>query len=417
MEFFTYKGISEGRYVEGEIEALNSEEATFKIKAKKIIITTLAKSKKKPSKDINEKKVAKKKSSLNSGFFKKKITPQDVVVFSKQFATMIKAGLPILSVLTMLRDQLENPSLVEVIEDIRKSLEGGVTLSTCFNKFPEIFDNVYVNLIKAGEASGKLDIFLLKLVDSLEKKEKIKKKIKGALMYPGVMFSVAVIVTVFMLVKVVPVFAEMYGGMGIALPTPTAVILNASDFLRGTGGLIMLVSTISFFMAFKFITTKNVNVRYKWHGLLLKMPVFGDMILKSLIARIALIMGNLSAAGVNLLESLEIAKSVSNNDVVTKALENVKKGVFSGDTLTKLFLKEPIFPSTFSQLISVGEQTGSLDEMFTAVSNYYEEEFDTSVDNMSALIEPIMIVFMGTMIGGLMIAMYAPIFNVGAIVG
>ena len=147
------------------------------------------------------------------------------------------------------------------------------------------------------------------------------------------------------------------------------------------------------------------------------MPVFGDMILKSLIARIALIMGNLSSAGVNLLESLEIAKAVSNNDVVTLALENVKKGVFSGDTLTKLFLKEPVFPPTFSQLISVGEQTGNLDEMFTSVSNYYEEEFDTAVDNMSSLIEPIMIVFMGAMIGGLMIAMYSPIFNVGAIIG
>jgi type IV pilus assembly protein PilC len=147
------------------------------------------------------------------------------------------------------------------------------------------------------------------------------------------------------------------------------------------------------------------------------MPIFGDMILKSLIARVSLIMGNLSAAGVNLLESIEIAKSVSNNDVVTQALENVKKGVFSGDTLTKLFLKEPVFPATFSQLISVGEQTGNLDEMFNSVSAYYEEEFDTAVDNMSSLIEPIMIVFMGTMIGGLMIAMYSPIFNVGSIIG
>ena len=147
------------------------------------------------------------------------------------------------------------------------------------------------------------------------------------------------------------------------------------------------------------------------------MPIFGDMILKSLIARISLIMGNLSAAGVNLLESIEISKQVSNNDVVTQAVENVKKGVFSGDTLTKLFLKEPVFPPTFSQLISVGEQTGNLDEMFTSVSSYYEEEFDTSVENMSSMIEPIMIVFMGTMIGGLMIAMYSPIFNVGAIIG
>jgi len=258
---------------------------------------------------------------------------------------------------------------------------------------------------------------LLKLVDSLEKREKVKKKIKGALTYPVVMFSVAITVTVFMLIKVVPVFAKMYEGMGVALPTPTAVILKASEFMRGSGGLTLLICSIIFYIIFKYLTTKIPSIRYKWHNRVLHMPIFGPMILKSLLARVALIMGNLSAAGVNLLESIEIAKSVSNNDVVTQALENVKRGVFSGDTLTKLFLKEPVFPSTFSQLISVGEQTGNLDEMFNSVSAYYEEEFDTAVENMSSLIEPIMIVVMGTMIGGLMIAMYSPIFNVGSIIG
>jgi type IV pilus assembly protein PilC len=187
--------------------------------------------------------------------------------------------------------------------------------------------------------------------------------------------------------------------------------------MRGRGGLTLFIVILVFYFSFKYLTNNIPKVRYWWHGRVLKMPVFGDMILKSLIARVSLIMGNLSSAGVNLLESLEIAKQVSNNDVVTLAIENVKKGVFSGDTLTKLFLKEPTFPPTFSQLISVGEQTGNLDEMFNSVSSYYEEEFDTAVDNMASLIEPIMIVFMGTMIGGLMIAMYSPIFNVGSIIG
>ena len=411
MEFYTYKGISAGKYIEGEIEALNQEEASHKLKNDKVIITNLVRSKKKKV----EKKDKKKSASFSFG--KKKIKPADVVIFSKQFATMVKAGLPILNVLIMLRDQTENPSLKEIIEDIRKSLEGGVTLSKCFNKYPNVFDNIYVNLIKAGEASGKLDVFLMKLVTSLEKTEKVKKKIKGALMYPMVMFSTAMIVMVFMLIKVVPVFANMYDGMGIPLPTPTRVIMNASDFMRGSGGLtLLLVLTVSY-VVFKYLTTKNEKIKFWWHGKVLKMPIFGEMILKSMLARISLIMGNLSAAGVNLLESIEIAKSISTNVVISNALENVKKGVFSGDTLTKLFLKEPLFPPTFSQLISVGEQTGSLDEMFTSVSNYYEEEFDTAVDNMSTLIEPIMIVFMGTMIGGLMIAMYSPIFNVGALIG
>ena len=236
-------------------------------------------------------------------------------------------------------------------------------------------------------------------------------------MYPSIMFTVAITVSAFMLIKVVPVFANMYDGMGIALPKPTAVIMGMSDFLRGTGGLLLLLSIVGGYGIFKYLTTKNEAIKYKWHKQVLKLPVFGDLILKSMLAQISLIMGNLSAAGVNLLESIEIAKSVSKNVVITEALENVKKGVFSGDTLTKLFLKEPLFPPTFSQLISVGEQTGQLDEMFNSVAIYYEAEFDTAVDNMSSLIEPIMIVFMGIMIGGLMIAMYSPIFNVGALIG
>ena len=412
MEAFTYKGISDGKYVDGEIEALNLDEASHKLKEQKIIITNIARSSKKKSGEKD-----KKKGKGLSLFGKKKAKVEDVLMFSKQFATMVKAGLPILQVLGMLRDQIESPAMKDVIEDIRKSLEGGVTLSKCFEKYPELFDNIYVNLIKAGEASGKLDVFLLKIVESLEKKEKIKKKIKGALMYPSIMFSVAITVSAFMLIKVVPVFAKMYDGMGIKLPAATATIMAMSDFLRGTGGLILLLSLITFFVAFKYLTAKNEKIRYAWHKRILKLPIFGEMILKSMLARVSLIMGNLSAAGVNLLESLEIAKSVSSNMVVLESLENVKKGVFSGDTLTKLFLKDPLFPPTFGQLISVGEQTGQLDEMFNSVAKYYEEEFDTVVDNLSSLIEPIMIVFMGIMIGGLMIAMYSPIFNVGALIG
>ena len=412
MEAYTYKGISDGKYVDGEIEALNVDEASHKLKEQKIIITNIVRASKKKKSEDKEKK----KGKSSSLFGKKKAKVEDVLIFSKQFATMVKAGLPILQVLGMLRDQLESPAMKDVVEDIRKSLEGGVTLSKCFEKYPELFDNVYVNLIKAGEASGKLDVFLLKIVDSLEKKENIKKKIKSALMYPSIMFSVAIIVSAFMLIKVVPVFAKMYDGMGIQLPAATATIMSMSDFLRGAGGKILFFGLIGFVVVFRYLTAKNEKIRYAWHKQVLKLPIFGDMILKSMLARISLIMGNLSAAGVNLLESLEISKSVSTNLVVLESLENVKKGVFSGDTLTKLFLKDPLFPPTFSQLISVGEQTGQLDEMFNSVAKYYEAEFDTTVDNLSSLIEPIMIVFMGLMIGGLMIAMYSPIFNVGALI-
>ena len=198
-ETFSYKGISAGKYIEGEIEALNQEEASFKLKEQKVIITNLTK--------VKKKKAAKdKKKGGGFSFGKKKVKPEDVVIFSKQFATMVKAGLPILNVLGMLRDQIEHPTMKEIIEDIRKSLEGGITLSKCFEKYPQIFDSIYINLIKAGEASGKLDVFLMKLVESLEKREKVKKKIKSALTYPVVMFTVAITVMVFMLIKVVPVF-------------------------------------------------------------------------------------------------------------------------------------------------------------------------------------------------------------------
>ena len=414
METFIYKGISDGKYVEGDIEALNLDEASHKLKEQKVIITNLVRGKKKKKEKSGEKKKGFSLSFLGKS---KKIKVEEILIFTKQFATMVRAGLPILQVLAMLRDQLEGPAIKEVIEDIRKSLEGGVTLSKCFEKYPQHFDNVYVNLIKAGEASGKLDVFLFKVLEAIEKKEKIKKKIKGALMYPSIMFSVAITVTAFMLVKVVPIFAEMYSGMGLELPAATATIMGMSDFLRGTGGKVILFGGIASYFGFNFATKKSAAIKYRWHKQVLKLPLFGEMILKSMLARVSLILGNLSAAGVNLLESLEIAKSVSNNVVVLEALENVKKGVFSGDTLTKLFLKEPLFPPTFSQLISVGDQTGQLDEMFNSVAKYYEEEFDQTVDNMSALIEPIMIVFMGVMIGGLMIAMYSPIFNVGALMG
>jgi type IV pilus assembly protein PilC len=407
MQKFSYNGILNDQKVDGEIESESKLTAFLNLKKKGIVVWSVT------PLYSGIKKVKKKK--VTSNFFKEKIKPQDIVSFTKQFATMVKAGLPILGTLEMVRDQTVNLSMKEIIENIRKKLEGGVALSQCFSEYPLYFDSLYINLIKAGEASGKLDIFMFKLVLSLEKKEKIKKKIKSALMYPTIMFSVAMSVTAIMLIKVVPVFAKMYDNMGVELPAPTAVILSMSNFLSGTGGLILLFSLISIYIIFRYLTTKNKKIQYFWHQRILKLPLFGNMILKSSLARISMIMSNLTSAGVNLLESLDIAKSINNNVIIIEALQNVKTGVSSGQTLTELFTKEELFPPAFSQLVSVGEQTGTLDEMFGSISILYEEEFDNSVENMSTLIEPIMIVFMGTIIGGLMVAMYAPIFNIGSV--
>ena len=407
---FEYKGISQGKYVEGEIEALNNAEAAHKLKDKKVIITKL--------KETKKKKVVTKKEKTSFSFGTG-IKPQEILIFCKQFATMLRAGLPVLNTLDMLEGQTSRPPMKKVISTIKKDLESGNALSKCFEKHTKIFDTVVVNLIKAGEASGKLDTFLQKIVTNLEKREKIKSQIKSALFYPGVLFSVAILVTVFMLMNVVPTFVNMYEGMGMAddLPTPTAVIMSMSEFVRSSGGFFLLVFIISFVFGFKFLIKKNYEVRKNWHRIMMKLPIFGNLIRKSILAKVSLVLGNLNQAGVDLIESIDIAKSVTDNVIVVEALERIKKGVFSGETLADLFNKEKIFPPTFSQLISVGEQTGSLDEMFGSVALYYEEEFDVAVANLASLIEPIMIVFMGITIGGLMLAMYAPIFNVGAIIG
>ena len=407
---FEYKGIAAGKYVEGEIEAINNAEAAHKLKEKKVIITKLIQSKKK--------KQEVKKKQTSSFSFGSGVKAKEILIFAKQFATMLRAGLPVLNTLNMLVEQTKAKNMKNIIITIRKDLESGNSISKCFEKHPKVFDTVVVNLIKAGEASGKLDVFLDKIVIALEKREKIKSKIKSALFYPAVLFSVAVLVTIFMLMNVVPVFAKMYEGMNVPIPGSTAAIMAASDFMRSaTGGGLTLVLIVLFVITLRYLIKTQYKVRKAWHQFILKIPVFGNLIQKSILARVSLVLGNLSNAGVNLLESLDIAKSVTTNTVVVEALENVKKGVFSGETLTKLFNKEKVFPTVFTQLISVGEQTGSLDAMFGSVASYYEEEFDTAVANLASLIEPIMIVFMGITIGGLMIAMYAPIFNVGAIIG
>tara|TARA_Y100000590_G_scaffold188079_1_gene214384 strand:+ start:259 stop:1491 length:1233 start_codon:yes stop_codon:yes gene_type:complete len=407
---FQYKGIAQGKYVEGEIEAINNAEAAHKLKEQKVIITKLTQAKKK-------KKEAKKKEKISFSFGSG-VKAKEILIFCKQFATMLRAGLPVLNTLNMLDEQTKSPGMKKIIVTIRKDLESGNALSKCFANHPKVFDTVVVNLIKAGEASGKLDTFLQKIVISLEKREKIKSQIKSALFYPGVLFSVAVLVSIFMLIKVVPVFVKMYEGMNVEIPGATAAIMSASDFVSSaSGGGLTLLILIIFVLTLRFFIKKNYKVRKAWHQFILKLPIFGNLIKKSMLAKVSLVLGNLSQAGVDLIESIDIAKSVTTNTVIIESLENIKKGVFSGETLTKLFAKEKIFPTTFSQLISVGEQTGSLDEMFGSVASYYEEEFDTAVANLSSLIEPIMIVFMGITIGGLMIAMYAPIFNVGAIIG
>ena len=411
---FEYKGIAEGKYTEGIIEALDKDEASFKLREKKVIITsmTLVKGQK-----IKKPKKAGQGEGFLGNLFIGKVKTADLSLFSKKISTMIRAGLPILDSFKMVEEQTENKRLKLIINQISKDLEAGTSLSKCFAKNPAVFDKIYVNMIKAGEASGKLDIFLTKLTEILERREDIRRKIKSASFYPKILFFVAGGITVFMLLKVVPIFEEMYGGMGVPLPGLTKMIISASNFVQSKAGVMSFVILGLAYYLFGFANKRFPKFKRRIDKLSFKLPIFGNLIAQSIYARIALIMSNLVAAGVSVIETLEIVKETNDNLIVSDAIENVKRGVFSGIDLSKLFLKEPVFPPQFGQLIAVGEKTGNLEEMFTSIANYYQEEFDNAVETLSTAIEPIMIVLIGTLIGFLLLAMYMPIFNAGSVVG
>jgi len=411
---FEYKGIAEGKYTEGVVEALDKDEASFKLREKKVIITSINIVK---GQKIKKAKKAGQGAGFLGGLFIGKVKTSDLTLFSKKISTMVKAGLPILDSFKMVEEQTENKRLKLIINQIAKDLEAGTSLSKCFAKNPDVFDKIFVNMIKAGEASGKLDIFLMKLTEILERREDIRRKIKSASFYPKILFFVAGGITVFMLLKVVPIFEEMYGGMGVPLPGLTKMIISASNFVSSMAGLMSFVVLGLAYYLFGYANKRFPKFKRRIDKLSFKLPIFGNLIAQSIYARVALIMSNLVAAGVSVIETLEIVKETNDNLIISDAIENVKRGVFSGMDLSKLFLKEVAFPPQFGQLIAVGEKTGNLEEMFISIANYYQEEFDNAVKTLSTAIEPIMIVLIGTLIGFLLLAMYMPIFNAGSVVG
>lgn len=406
---YKYKGIQAGKYTDGKIEALNKDEAAFKLKQEKIIITSLEKTSGKEVVNKNTKKLKKKSKSS------KKIGVKEIVVFTKKLETMVRAGLPILETITMLEDQTEDAGLKRIIGDIRTDVESGMPLSDAFAKHPNAFDNVYINLLKAGESSGKVDLFLKKLVVNMEKDAKIRASIKGALSYPIVLLIVAVAVIIMMMIYVVPVFQEMFAGVKGGLPASTQIVVNMSEFLRDPlrGGMLAGVIAGVFFGVSAAIKS-NYKIKRAWNKLVLKLPLFGELISKSSLAKIAMIQGNLTAAGVPVIEALDISASSIDNIIIKEAMVEVKRGVFSGEPLSELFAKQAnVFPKTFTAMTSVGERTGNMEEMFESIAAYYEEEMDITVENLTAMLEPVMIVFMGVTIGFILVAMYQPMFQMG----
>ena len=403
---YKYKGIQSNKYTDGTVEALNKDEAAFKLKEDKIIITSLEK--------ISGEEVVVKKGK-KAKRIKKKVPIHEVIVFTKKLETMVRAGLPILETISMIEEQTEQKTLKQIIGQIHNDVESGTPLSDAFAKHPYVFNNVYINLLRAGESSGKVDLFLSKLVIGMEKDEKIRSSIKGALTYPIVLLVVAMAVIILMMVFVVPVFQDMFKGVPGGLPATTQIVVNISEFMRDPmgGGLSAIIFIIIGF-SLSALVKSNYKIRRSWHNLVLKLPLFGELIQKSALSKIAMIQGNLTAAGVPVIESLDISASSVDNIVIREAMTEVKKGVFSGEPLSVLFEKEPsVFPATFTAMTSVGEKTGNMEEMFESIARYYEEEMDVTIAQLTSMLEPIMIVFMGITIGFILVAMYTPMFQMG----
>ena len=397
---YAWKGLKDNSFVEGTIEADEREDAIFLLKKDGITVTEI---------DNPKKKSTKSQKSLN----KTKIKDVELLMFTKKLTTMMKAGLAIVPAMEMLKEQNENPNFNGIIEDLLLLINSGVPLSQALGKYPNLFDNVYVNLIKAGESSGNLDTFLDRVSINLEKSIKIKKSIKKALMYPIILLTVALLVVGVMMIFVVPVFVEIFGNAGIELPLATRIVMSISDFLRDWTILIYISLLI---IGFKFIKKQLINnekFMFKLDALLLKSPVLGNLIINSIMARITMVLSNLIIGGVNLVQALEIVKNSISNSKIQTSLERVKREIFSGRPLSLSLRDTKDFPETMCGFIEVGEETGKLNDMLVTVSNYYEEEFDSTVDAFSQLMEPIMIVFLGLVIGFILVAMYTPIFQMG----
>ena len=384
----------------GEIEAVNEEAVKAQLARQRI---TPTKVKKKP-KDLFE----------NVSFLQPKVKERDVILFARQFSTMIDAGLPIIQCLDILYSQQGNATFKKMLKEIKESVEGGATLAEALKKFPKQFDSLFVNMISAGEAGGILDSILRRLAAYMEKAAKLKAQVKGAMTYPIVTLIIAVVVLAVILVFVIPVFEEMFADFGGELPVPTQIVVAMSDMVKSKI-IYIIIGLILFIIAFKksYGTEKGREFIDK---MLLKLPVFGDLLRKVAVAKFTRTMGTMLSSGVAILEALDIVAKTAGNKTVENAVYNVRKGIAEGRTMADPLAQSGVFPSMVCQMISVGESTGALDAMLGKIADFYDEEVDQAVENLTALIEPFMLVFLGVTIGGLVVAMYLPIFKMaGAI--
>jgi type IV pilus assembly protein PilC len=395
MPVYVYRGTNRtGSAVNGEQAANNKTELLNLLKRQQIKVSRLSE----------------KGKEFNFPTFKAGVKPKDLAVFTRQFSVMIDAGLPLVQCLEILAGQQENKTFESVLTATRASVEGGATLSGAMRQHDKVFDALYVNLVEAGEAGGILDTILQRLASYIEKNVKLKRAVRSALVYPVAVLGVAAGVITLLLWKVVPIFGTLFLGLGVDLPLPTRIVIGLSNFVGSIFGLMIVVAFVGAGFAIKvwYGTEKG---RFLLDGLLLKLPLVGILLRKIAVARFTRTLGTLISSGVPILEGLDITARTAGNAVIEKALNQVRTALEQGKNLADPLKETNVFPGMVTQMIGVGEQTGAMDAMLQKIADFYEEEVDAAVKDLLAALEPAMIVFLGVVVGGIVISMYLPLFS------
>ncbi len=378
----------------GEMEAPSADVVTQRLRSQSMMV---AKIKKKPV-QINIRLPG------SSG-----VTTKDLVIFTRQFATMIDAGLPLVQCLEILGSQQPNAEFKKVVLDVKASVESGATLADALRRHPKVFDKLYANLVAAGEASGILDTILNRLAAYIEKNMKLVKQVKGAMTYPVITIVVSLGVTVVLLVWVIPVFQKMFGDFGAALPAPTQMVIDMSQFMRAN--ILYILGAIAALVMGVSAAKKNPKGREVIDAMLIKAPIFGSVVQRVAVARFTRTLGTMLSSGVPILDALDIVAGTAGNTVVEKGLKVVRARISEGKTMAQPLAEIPVFPPMVVQMIAVGESTGAMDAMLNKIADFYDDEVDVAISALTSMIEPLMMVFLGGTVGFFMVAMYLPIFS------
>ncbi len=401
MPVYTYRGTNRtGATVSGEQAAASKAELSALLRRQQINVT----------------KLSEKGKEFSLPGFRSGVNAKDLAIFTRQFSVMIDAGLPLVQCLEILAGQQENKTFQKVLTGTRGAVEGGSTLSASMRQYDKVFDALYVNMVEAGETGGILDTILQRLSTYIEKSVKLKRAVKSAMVYPVSVLLVAVGVITLLLWKVVPVFATLFTGLGVDLPLPTRIVIGLSNFVGSIFGLLVVVFFVGLAVGIKLWYSTPMG-RMALDTLLLKLPVMGLLLRKIAVARFTRTLGTLISSGVPILEGLDITARTAGNAVVEKALMQVRKALEAGRTLTDPLKESEVFPGMVTQMIGVGEQTGAMDAMLQKIADFYEDEVDSAVKDLLSAMEPVMIVFLGLVVGGIVISMYLPLFSLIAKLG